>query len=123
MSQATGAEILTELVHQLGFADILDDVLATSDVTPVMMPYASAVFSRRQPHDRPKVVPDGSENFAFLGQFTELPDDVVFTVEYSIHGVMHAVYTLLNVDLPVPPIYHGLLDPLVGLKALQSVFK
>jgi len=123
MSQATGTEILTELVHQLGFEDLLDEVLATTDVTTVMMPYASALFSRRVPEDRPQVVPAGSQNFAFLGQFTELPRDVVFTVEYSIHGAMHAVYTLLGVDRPIPPIYRGMRDPKVGVKALQAAFK
>ncbi|MES2094859.1 MAG: oleate hydratase [Actinomycetota bacterium] len=123
MSNATGAEILTEVVHQLGFEDILAEVLATTDVTTVMMPYASALFSRRVPGDRPKVVPDGSANFAFLGQFTELPEDVVFTVEYSVHGAMHAVYTLFGIDKTSPPIYHGLLDPKVGLKALEAAFK
>lgn len=123
MSEATGVEILTELVHQLGFADILDEVLATTDVTTVMMPYASALFSRRVPEDRPKVIPDGATNFAFLGQFTELPEDVVFTVEYSVHGAMHAVYTLFGVDREIPPIYHGLLDAKVGLHALESAFK
>jgi len=123
MSRATGTEILTELVHQLGFEEILDEVLATTDVTTVMMPYASALFSRRVPGDRPKVVPDGAQNFAFLGQFTELLEDVVFTVEYSVHGAMHAVYTLLEVDRPIPPIYHGLVDPKVGIKALQAAFR
>ncbi|MDJ0322712.1 oleate hydratase [Cryobacterium sp. PH31-AA6] len=123
MSQATGTEILTELVHQLGFEDLLDEVLATTDVTTVMMPYASALFSRRVPEDRPRVVPEESRNFAFLGQFTELPRDVVFTVEYSIHGAMHAVYTLLGVDRPIPPIYRGMRDPKVGVKALQAAFK
>jgi oleate hydratase len=88
-----------------------------------MIPYASAVFSRRAPGDRPKVIPVGAENFAFLGQFTELPEDVVFTVEYSIHGAMEAVYTLLNVDKESPPLYHGLLDPAVGLKALHAMFE
>ena len=123
MARCTGHEILTELIGQLGFDDILDHVLATTDVTTVMMPYASALFARRIPQDRPKVVPDRSRNFAFLGQFTELPEDVVFTVEYSVHGAMHAVYTLLGVDREIPPIYHGLLDPKVGLQALESVFK
>jgi oleate hydratase len=122
MSQATGTEILTELVHQLGFEDILDEVLATTDVTTVMMPYASALFSRRVLADRPKVVPDGAENFAFLGQFTELPGDIVFTVEYSIHGAMHAVYTLLGVDRQSPPIYQGLRERKVAVKALQAAF-
>ena len=123
MSQATGTEIITELVHQLGFADILGDVLATTDITTVMMPYASAVFSRRSPADRPRVLPDRAGNFAFLGQFTDLPEDVVFTVEYSVHGAMHAVYGLFDVDKEIPPIYHGLLDPKVGLKALESAFR
>ncbi|MDH6680761.1 oleate hydratase [Rhodococcus sp. LBL1] len=123
MSQATGKEILTELIHQYGFEDMLDEVLATTDVTTVMMPYASALFSRRIPEDRPKVVPDGAQNFAFLGQFTNLPEDVVFTVEYSVHGAMHAVYTLFDVDKPIPPIYHGLLDPKVGVKALEAAFR
>lgn len=120
MSASTGKEILTELIRQFGFDDILDEVLDTTDVTTVMMPYASSVFSRRVPEDRPKVVPDRAENFAFLGQFTELAEDVVFTVEYSVHGAMHAVYQLFGVD---KPIYHGLLDPLVGVHVLESVFK
>ncbi|WP_430332214.1 oleate hydratase [Rhodococcus sp. ACT016] len=123
MSHATGKEILTELIHQYGFEDMLDEALATTDVTTVMMPYASALFSRRVPEDRPKVVPDGAENFAFLGQFTNLPEDVVFTVEYSVHGAMHAVYSLFAVDKPIPPIYHGLLDPKVGVKALEAAFR
>ncbi len=51
-----------------------------------------------------------------------LPQDVVFTVEYSIHGAVHAVYTLFDVDRAIPPIYHGLLDPKVGLQALTAMF-
>jgi oleate hydratase len=123
MSQATGEEILTELIGQLGFDDIAEEVLKSTDVTTVMMPYASAVFSRRIPEDRPKVLPDRAENFAFLGQFADLPEDVVFTVEYSVHGAMHAVYQIFDIDKAIPPIYHGLLDPKVGLKALESAFR
>ncbi len=59
----------------------------------------------------------------FLGQFTDLPEDVVFTVEYSVHGAMRAVYGLFGVAKEIPPIYHGLLDPKVGLKALESAFR
>ena len=33
---------------------------------------------------RPPPVPYGSRNFAFISQFVEIPDDVVFTVEYSV---------------------------------------
>jgi oleate hydratase len=84
-----------------------------------MMPYASALFACRAAGDRPKVVPDGSENFAFVGQFVEIPNDVVFTVEYSIHGAMIAVYTLLGVDRQIPPMYRGLRDPAVATKATR----
>ncbi len=47
----------------------------------------------------------------------------MFTVEYSIQGAMHAVYSLFGVNKEIPPIYHGLLDPKVDLKALGSAFK
>ena len=67
-------------------------------------------------------MPEGSRNFAFLGQFTELPEDVVFTVEYSVRGAMVAVYRLLGVEREIPAIYHGLLDPKVGVKALETLF-
>lgn len=98
MSQSTGEEILTELICQLGFDDILCEVPTTTDVTTVMMPYASSLFSRRIPADRPQGAPRPSREFAFLGQFTDLPEDVVFAVEYSVHGAMYAVYRLFGVD-------------------------
>jgi len=119
MSEATGQEILTELIKQLGFDDILDHVLAT---TNAMMPYASALFACRKPGDRPQVIPQGSQNFAFLGQFVEIEDDVVFTVEYSVRGAMLAIYEFFGVEREIPEIYNGLLDPKVGLKALETVF-
>lgn len=117
MSECTGREVLTELILQLGFDDLLDEVLSTTDVTTVMMPYASSLFACRSPGDRPLVVPRDARNFAFLGQFVEMPDDVVFTVEYSVHGAMLAVYTLLGIDREIPPIYQGLLDPRIALSA------
>ena len=122
MAKCTGKEILAELLHQLGFEDIFDEVMATTDVTTVMMPYASALFSRRIVKDRPLVIPKGAQNFAFLGQFVEMPEDTVFTVEYSVHAAMLAVYEHFGVDKPIPPIYHGLMDPKVGLKALEAAF-
>ena len=123
MARCTGKEILNELIHQLGFEDILDETVAGTDVTSVMLPYASAMFACRVPEDRPLVIPKGAKNFAFLGEFVELPEDIVFTVEYSVHTAMHAVYNLFGVEKPIPPIYHALLDPKVGVAALESLFK
>lgn len=123
MSQATGKEILTELIHHMGFDDLLDHVLATTDVTTVMMPYASALFACRAAGDRPLVLPEGAQNFAFLGQFVELDDDVVFTVEYSVRCAMVATYRMLGIDRDIPAIYNGMLDPKVGLHALEAAFR
>jgi oleate hydratase len=121
MTEATGREILTELIHHLGYDDLLEHVLATTDVTTAMMPYASALFATRAPGDRPRVVPEGSRNFGFVGQFVEMPEDVVFTVEYSVHSAMVAVYTLLGVDRAIPPIYQGVRDPKVMAAAARAL--
>jgi oleate hydratase len=123
MSKATGSEVLTELLGHLGMADIRAHVLATTDVTTTMMPYASALFACRAPGDRPKVLPDRALNFGLLGQFVEIPEDVVFTVEYSVRAAMIAIYGLLGVDRPIPPIYHGLLDPAVALRAAECALR
>ena len=122
MSSATGDEILSELIYHLGCMDILEHVLATTEVTTAMMPYASALFACRKAGDRPKVIPDGAQNFAFLGQFVEIEQDVVFTVEYSVRSAMLAIYQLFRVQRPIPAIYNGLLDPKVGLAALLTMF-
>jgi oleate hydratase len=121
MALSSGQEILTELTRQLGFDDILDDVRRTTTVIPVMMPYITSEFQRRDVADRPKVIPDGATNFAFLGQYVEIPEDVVFTVEYSVRGAMHAVYGLLGLKTEIPPIYHAIADPKVAMASLRTL--
>lgn len=120
MSEATGREILTELLGHLGAEDIAEEVQKTTTTTTVMMPYITSQFERRVPKDRPLVIPKGAENFAFLGQFVEVPEDVVFTVEYSVRGAMHAVYQHFGIAKKIPPIYHGLAHPKVALSALKT---
>ena len=60
-------------------------------------------------------------NFALLGQYVEIPEDVVFTVEYSVRSAMHAVYGLLGLDDEIPAIYHGIANPQVALEALRTL--
>lgn len=122
MSAATGREVLTEVIKQLGFDDILEHVLATTEVTTAMLPYASALFACRTASDRPLNIPRGAQNFAFMGQFVEIPEDVVFTVEYSVRCAMLAVYAFFGVEREIPAIYHGMTDPAVGIKALETAF-
>lgn len=123
MAQCSGEEILSELLHHLQFEDLRDQALATTVVTPVMLPYASAMFAPRKLGDRPSVLPEGALNFGFLGQHVELPEDTVYTVEYSVHCAMHAVYRLFGVERAIPPIYRGLHDLEVGLDALTAAFR
>lgn len=121
MAEASGQEILTELIHQLGFEDILDEVRRSTSVIPVMMPYITSEFSRRDVADRPPVIPHGAKNYALLGQYVEIPEDVVFTVEYSVRAAMHGVYGLLGLQREIPPIYHAIPDPKVAFDALKTL--
>lgn len=121
MALVSGQEILTELMRHLDFADILDEVRRTTTVIPVMMPYITSEFQRRDVADRPPVIPQGAGNFALLGQYVEIPEDVVFTVEYSVRGAMHAVYGLLGLKNEIPPIYHAITDPTVAMASLRTL--
>ena len=86
-----------------------------------MMPYITSEFERREASDRPLVIPGGATNFALLGQYVEIPEDVVFTVEYSVRGAMHAVYGLLGLNNEIPPIYRGISDPVAALAGLRTL--
>jgi oleate hydratase len=98
MCDCTGDEILTELLYHLGMLDIKDEVLAHTYMSTAMMPYCTSQFMPRKVEDRPKNVPDGCANLAFLGQFVEVDDDVVFTVETSVRTGLEGVYKLLGLD-------------------------
>ncbi|MBZ4170964.1 oleate hydratase, partial [Escherichia fergusonii] len=88
---------------------------------PCQLPYITSQFLVREPGDRPAVVPPGSTNFAFISQFCELPDDVVFTVEYSVRAAQTAVYTLLGLNKQPPAVYNGQADPKVVVQAIQAL--
>ena len=112
MRECTGKEICREWLYHLGVPEneIEDMAEHSANTVPVMMPYIDAFFMPRAIEDRPKVVPDGAVNFAFLGQFAELPRDTIFTTEYSMRTGMEAVYTLLNVDRGVPEVWGSVFD-------------
>lgn len=101
MAECTGAEILQELCGHLRF-DL--ETIASANCIPCRMPYITSMFMPRMRSDRPLPVPRGSKNLAFVSQFVEIPDDVVFTVEYSVRAAQMAVYELLDIDRKIPPI-------------------
>ena len=112
MKECTGKEICMEWLYHLGVpTDQIEELASNSaNTVPVMMPYITAFFMPRKAGDRPKVVPDKSVNFAFLGQFAETPRDTIFTTEYSIRTAMEAVYTLLDIDRGVPEVWGSTYD-------------
>ena len=112
MRDCTGMEICEEWLYHLGVpVDQSEDLAKNSaNTVPVMMPFASAYFQPREAGDRPDVVPTGSVNFAFIGNFAETPRDTVFTTEYSIRTAMEAVYTLLDIDRGVPEVWGSVYD-------------
>lgn len=112
MRDCTGKEICMEWLYHLGVPLEEIEPLAekSANTVPCMMPYITAFFMPRAAGDRPKVVPDGAVNFAFIGQFAETPRDTIFTTEYSMRTGMEAVYTLLNIDRGVPEVWGSVYD-------------
>lgn len=125
MSECNGEEILDELWHHLNIQDLMKPISASKKINyiPVAMPFIDSLFMPLQLGDRPDVLPVGAANFAFLGQFTELPDDCVFTVEYSVRSAQTAVYGLFNTGKDVMPIYDSIHDPNVLLTAIKAIFR
>ena len=112
MRDCTGKEICMEWLYHIGVPENQIEELAenSANTVPVMMPYIDAFFMPRNDTDRPKVVPDGAVNFAFIGQFAETARDTIFTTEYSMRTGMEAVYTLLDVDRGVPEVWGSTYD-------------
>ncbi len=120
MAECNGAEILQELCGHLRF-DI--EIVRTANCIPCRMPYITSMFMPRKRGDRPLPVPKGSKNLAFISQFVEIPDDVVFTVEYSVRAAQMAVYELLGIERKIPQITPHDKSLRVQFEALIKAFK
>jgi len=120
MSDCTGEELLRETYAHLRFDEDLDALMAQSLARPCTMPYITSQFMPRVKGDRPDVLPANSKNLAFVGQFAEAPDDVVFTVEYSVRVARMAVDALLGLNTAIPPVYKGQHDLFVLIDALRE---
>lgn len=112
MRECTGKEICMEWLYHLGVPEEEIEDLAehSANTVPVMMPYIDAFFMPRTDTDRPRIVPEGAVNFAFIGQFAETARDTIFTTEYSMRTGMEAVYTLLDIDRGVPEVWGSTYD-------------
>lgn len=106
--------------------DMKDELLAHSYISTCMMPYITSQFMPRKIADRPKIVPDGCTNLAFIGQYVETPEDAVFTVETSVRTAMQAVHALTNVDkdpIEVAPTFYDMRCVLALVKKFADVDK
>jgi oleate hydratase len=120
MADCNGAEILQELCGHLRF-DL--DTVKTANCIPCRMPYITSMFMPRARSDRPLPAPLNSRNFAFISQFVEISDDVVFTVEYSVRAAQMAVYQLLGIAREVPAVTPHDKSLRTELAALIKAFK
>ncbi len=120
MAECNGAEILRELCGHLRF-DL--ETVESANCIPCRMPYITSMFMPRARSDRPLPVPAGSKNFAFISQFVEISNDVVFTVEYSVRAAQMAVYELLGIDREVPPVTSHDKSLHAQFEALLKAFK
>lgn len=122
MKECSGNEITQEWLYHLGVpVEEIPDIANSSYCIPCMMPYVTSFFMPRTEGDRPKVVPEKSVNFAFIGQFSDTVRDTVFTTEYSVRTAMEAVYTLLNVDRGVPEVFASCYDVRVLLDSTAKM--
>ena len=111
MAACTGEEVLKEFLYHLDMLDWYDELIGHCYVSLAMMPYITSQFMpRNSKGDRPRVIPEGSKNYAFIGQYVELDGDVVFTVETSVRTAMMAAYGLTGIDRKVLPLYQGQYD-------------
>jgi oleate hydratase len=123
MSGCSGDEILQELAGHLRLGEGTEAFLDSAKVIPCMMPFITSQFMPRRAGDRPQVIPRGARNFAVIGRFCEMPDDVVFTVEYSVRSAMTAVYALTGVGRAPPPVRRTDREPVVLLRAARSLLR
>ncbi|ATZ16459.1 oleate hydratase [Entomoplasma freundtii] len=112
ITECTGSEIAQEWLYHMGVPiDQIKDLADNScNTVPVYMPYVTSYFMARSAGDRPLVVPKGSKNLAFIGNFAETEGDTVFTTEYSVRTAMEAVYTFLDIDRGVPEVFASAYD-------------
>ncbi|MDR2009447.1 MAG: oleate hydratase [Bacteroidales bacterium] len=112
MKDCSGVEIAQEWLYHIGVpkAEIKKMAEESANTIPCMMPYVMSYFMPRSLGDRPEVIPEGSVNLAFIGNFAEAERDTVFTTEYSVRTAMIAVYKLLNIDRGVPEVFASAFD-------------
>jgi len=123
ITECSGNELCQEWLYHIGVpeSEIKDIALNGSTTVPVHMPYITSYFMPRKVGDRPLVIPEGSKNLAFIGNFAETERDTVFTTEYSVRTAMEAVYSFLGIERGIPEVYGSSFDARVLLRTLYYI--
>lgn len=124
MCDCTGEEILTEMLFHFGMLDLKDELLKHTYISTCMMPYVTSQFMPRNIEDRPKVIPEGCTNLAFIGQYVETPEDAVFTVETSCRTGMYAAYALSGVEkktIEIAPTFYDIRYIVAQIKKFNNI--
>jgi len=69
-------------------------------------------------------VPEGCTNLGFIGQFVEVDEDAVFTVETSVRTALEAVYSLTKLDkekLEIFPTRYDIRSIIEGVKYYAGI--
>lgn len=123
MPDCSGHEMLTEIMGHFGFTgDEQRRILATTTCIPCNMPFITSQFLTRTHSDRPVPVHQTSENFGFVGQFVEIPDDCAFLVDSSVRSGMIVVKKLFGIrELAIPSIWFPR-DPATLFHCARALF-
>lgn len=116
----SGIELCKEWLYHIGVpANEIDDIATNgANTVPCYMPYITSYFMPRALGDRPLVIPEGSQNLAFIGNYAETERDTVFTTEYSVRTAMEAVYSFLDIKRGVPEVFASSFDSRMLLRTI-----
>lgn len=118
MVDCSGREIMEELLYHLNMIEKKSELLDKIICLPVLMPYITSQFLPHKKSDRPTVVINGISNLACIGQYVEIPKEIVFTVEASVRSAKIAVNKLLNLSNSIPTLHQKQHSPIHIVKAI-----
>lgn len=123
MMDCSGKEICEEWLYHMGVPeeDIEDMASNSANTVPLIVPFLMSYLIPRAEGDRPKVVPEGSKNFAFIGQFSRITGHTAFSLENATRTAMESVYTLLPIDRDVPEVWASSYDLRDILSAFSAI--
>lgn len=94
MINCSGEEITTEFLQHLQLP--LERILPKTITIPCITPRMTAALLPRTCGDRPRVIPNGTENLALVGHFVDIEGEAVLTMDYSVRSAQMAVNHLMG---------------------------